>query len=127
MAQQACVFDGSLSIEPPVGDPSGQPTTLMSYTERVYLDRSITANYTLGTDNVVAVAISPLARVNVLSIRVVGGYVLARITTNAGTTQTVPVDPLLILETDNVNITALDLQRQAGIDTEVYIALGEKA
>lgn len=127
MSYQMLKLDGSLSLAPPVGSPSGQPSVLLTLNESVALDRQLSTNVTLSSDAVASVSIGPLTGVNYLSVRASGGKVRVRITSSDGTTQAIPVDPLLILRCDSVNITAIDLTREAGIETEVFLVLGQKS
>lgn len=127
MAQQQLKFEGAITIANPVGSPSGQPTTLLTLNETVYLKRVLSTNMTLDSDPVVSVDLGTLEAVNFVSIRAEGGYLRVRITTSQGTSQAIPCDPSLIIRSDDVNITAIDLLRESTVDTEVYVVLGEKA
>ncbi len=126
MSQQLKI-EGSISIQNPVGSPPGQPTTLLILNDSVFMKRVLSTSYTLDSDTPVSVDLGNLEEVNYLSVRAEGGYVRLRITTTMGTTQAVPVDPSLILRSDDVGITAIELTRESTVDTEVYIVLGEKA
>lgn len=125
--QQELKIEGAITIANPVGSPSGQPTVLLTLEEKVFLKRVLATNVTLDSDALTPVSIGPLAGVNFLSIRASGGYVRVRITSSQGTSQSIPVDPCLILQSDDLDITAIDLLRETTVDTEVYIVLGEKA
>ena len=81
----------------------------------------------LSADSVQSVDLGGLSNVNFLSVRAVGGKIRVRITSADGTNQSIPVDPILVLRSDSVNITALDLTRLANTETEVYIVLAERA
>ena len=74
-----------------------------------------------------SVDLGGLSNVNFLSVRAVGVKIRVRITSADGTNQSIPVDPILVLRSDSVNITALDLTRLANTETEVYIVLAERA
>jgi len=126
-AQQELKLEGSITIANPVGAPSGQPTVLLTLEEKVYLKRVLSTNVSLLTDVLTPVSLGPLAKVNYLIVRAEGGYVRVRITSSQGVTQSIPVDPSLILQSDDLDITAIDLLRESTVDTEVYIVLGEKA
>jgi len=126
MSYQTLELEGSLSLKPPVGSPSGQPMTLMSYSEKVPLERQLTTNMTLTSDSAASVSLGTLTGVNCLSIRAVGGKVRLRVTSADGSLQALPVDPIVILRCDSADITALDVTREAGIETEVFIVLGQK-
>ena len=126
MSYQNLAFTGSASLKPPVGTPSGQPTTLVSYDEKVSLDKCLTGNLTLSTDNATSISLGSLTGVNWLSIRALGAKVRVRITSSDGTSQAIPVDPTLILRSDSVDITAIDVTRTASIETEVFYVFGQK-
>lgn len=87
------------------------------------------ATYVLTADAVVAVNVTPLAAVNYLLVGgVVGGAkVKIRITTADGATQVIPINDFLTLLSRTTAITAIDLQRSAGVLTEVTVVLGELA
>jgi len=127
MSQQQLKVEGSITAQNPVGSPPGQPTTLVKLDDSVFLKKVLSTSYSLLSDSPVSVDLGNLEEVNFLSIRAEGGYVRLRITTTMGTTQAVPVDPSLILRSDDVGITAIELTRESTVDTEVYIVLGEKA
>lgn len=126
MSYQMLTFEGSAQLEPPVGNPSGQPTTLVSYDEKLALARELTTNYTLTSDSAQVVALGPLTGVNFLSIRALGGKIRVRLTSSDGTTQALPVDPFLIIRSDSVDITAIDLTRVTLVETEVFVVMGQK-
>lgn len=118
---------GSDSISPPVGNPSGQPTTLVSKDETLALNNYLSTVVYLTVDTAVSVSLGTLTSVNYLSIRSGDSKIRVRLTSADGTTQAVPVYPSLDLRTDTVGITAIDLTRTAGIDSEVFIVMGQKA
>ena len=126
MSYQNLAFTGSVTLKPPVGFPSGQPTTLVSYDEKVSLDKNLSGNITLSTDNATSISLGALTGVNWLSIRALGAKVRVRITSSDGTTQAVPVDPTLILRCDSVDITAIDVTRTTSIETEVFYVFGQR-
>jgi len=126
MSFQTLELNGSLSLKPPVGSPSGQPSVIATFLEKVSLERQLSVNYSLDGDSVISVNISPLTAVNFLMVKVVGGELRVRITSTDGSTQAIPVDSLLVLISNTVDITAIDLSREAGIQTEVFLVLGQK-
>ena len=123
MPTQMLTFNGEVAVEPPSGNNSGQPTVLVSYSQRVAQERQLVTTYTLDADPVVSVDFGPLTEVNFLSITAVGNKIRVRITSADGTTQAIPVDPSLILRCDSVGITAIDLMRTATYDTDVYLVM----
>ena len=126
MSFQTLELTGSLTSKPPVGTPSGQPSVVATFLEKIPLARQLATNYKLDGDSVVAVNISPLTGVNFLMVKASGGELRVRITSTDGSTQAIPVDSLLILISNTVDITAIDLLREAGIQTEVFLVLGQK-
>lgn len=126
MSFQILELTGSVASKPPVGTPSGQPSILATIAEKIPLERQLAANYTLDGDPVVSVNISPLTGVNFLLVKASGGELRVRITSTDGSTQAIPVDSLLILISNTVDITAIDLLREAGIQTEVFLVMGQK-
>ena len=127
MSTQLLKRTGSDVIAPPVGNPSGQPSTLVSTDETLALRNYLNTVVYLTVDTAVAVSLGPLTGVNYLSIRSGDSKVRVRLTSADGTTQAVPVYPSFSLRSDTVDITAIDLTRTAGIDSEVFIVMGQKA
>ena len=123
MPTQILTFNGEVAVEPPSGNSSGQPTVLVAYSERVAQERQMVTTYTLDADSTVTVDFAPLTEVNFLSIRAVGKKIRVRITSADGSSQSIPVDPTLILRCDSVGITAIDLTRTATYDTDVYLVM----
>jgi len=123
---QTLELSGSLALKPPIGTPSGQPSVIAAFSEKIALERQLSANYTLSSDSAATVSISPLTGVNFLMVKASGGELRVRITSSDGTTQAIPVDSLLVLISNTVDITAIDLLREAGIETEVFLVLGQK-
>lgn len=120
-------LQGSYSTKPTGGNPSGDPEVEALLSERVTLQNKTLGLYDLSADAPVAVDFGGLTNVNVLVIKTVGGKARVRVTSTDGSTQAIPVDSLLILHTKSVPITAIDLTREAGIDTTVRVFLGERA
>jgi hypothetical protein len=114
---------GSIESAPQTGYPAGPASVSVSVEERQYSSVPVTAQYTLAADAQVSVALGPLSAANALHVRPVGGEVLVRITTSHGTLQVIPVDSLLILSSRTTNITAITLQRPAGVEVVVDVLL----
>ena len=123
MPTQMLTFNGEVAVEPPAGNNSGQPTVLVSYSEKVAQERQLVTTYTLDADTPVSVDLGPLTEVNFLSVRAVGNKIRVRITSADGSSQSIPVDPTLLLRCDSVGITAIDLTRTATYDTDVYLVM----
>lgn len=118
---------GSDEIAPPVGNPSGQPSVLVAKDETMPLRNYLTTVVYLTANDPVSVSLGPLTGVNYLSIRSGDSKIRVRLTSADGTTQAVPVYPSLDLRSDTVDITAIDLTRTSGVDSEVFIVMGQKA
>jgi len=118
---------GSDTISPPAGNPSGQPTLLVQKDETMAIRNYLSTVVYLSSDSPVSVSLGPMTGVNYLSIRSGDAAVRVRITSSVGTTQAVSVYPSLDLRSDTVDITAIDLTRTSGIDSEVFIVMGQKA
>ena len=119
---------GQITDQPISGIGSGQPTTTIPLDETVALsDSSMTSAYNLTVDGPVNVDFGTLDGANVIFIKTIGGRVVVRLTSAAGTTQAVPVDSILFLICTSEPITAIDLERVAGQDTRVNVALGQAA
>lgn len=125
--QQRLKLEGSVEVSSPVGNPSGHPQALVQLAEILYTGKYSVQTVTLSADNATSLSLGALSEANFLVIRVDGGKVRVRITSSDGTSQSIPVDPLLILRCDSVGITAIDITRTTGIDTDVYAVLGQKA
>ncbi len=127
MAYKILELQGSVTIDNQAGMVSGQPAVAASINERMTSTSDLSAKYILTADTAQSVNLGGLANVNFLSVRAVGGKIRVRITSSDGTSQSIPVDPILVLRSDSVNITALDLTRLANTETEVHIVLAERA
>ncbi len=112
---------------------SGQPVVDVPLNEVVTLSLSSTQTIELIGDSPVTVLLpGPSSanpggpQANCLLIKIVGPRVKATITTADGAAQVIPVDPLLILNSEGASpITALTLTRTPGVDTFAYVFLGQ--
>lgn len=107
------------------GDLAFQATIL----ERMSLAAKHADVVTLGADPEEEVSFGDLGSAHVVMLRVLtldAGTVLARLTHADGTDQVVPVDPALHLFCSSSPITALSLQRSAGVAARVSVFLGEE-
>ena len=120
-------LSGSYSTTPTSGTPSGDPEVEALIEESVGLTSKTIGVYALTVDTPVTVDFGGLTNANVIAIRAVGGKVKARLTSADGSTQAVPVDPLLLSISKTVPVTAIDLTRVAGVATTVRVFLGERA
>lgn len=101
------------------------PEVLAPFLARLYLDAKLVSRVSLTGDAPVSVAFGSLAAANVVVLQA-NGKVRARLTSSDGSLQALPVDPLLILITSAVSITAIDLTRLPGVNSEVSVFLGER-
>ena len=120
---------GSYTSEPASScTSSGSVTVSAPIDEIVTFKRSPTiAEYELTSDALQTVPFGPATNAHVVLIKTVGGKVRVRLTSADGTTQAIPVDSFLLVISESVPFTALDLLRVAGVITTVKVLLGEKA
>jgi len=128
VANGTFTLSGKYSLRPPVGPTGVNDTTIaVDLSETItILSGKASIPVTLAADGAEAVAFGDIASANIVIIHC-DAKVIARFTSADGTTQAVPVDDLLLLITEAVPITALTLQRVAGILTNAQVVLGVKA
>lgn len=120
-------LSGGYGTSPATGaQASGDPQIDANLDERLSLGNKTSFTVSLAADDVSTVDLCGMTNIHVLVLRTVGGKVRARITSADGSTQSVPVDPLLIFISKSVPITALDLTRVAGVPTTVKVFFGER-
>jgi len=118
---------GSYTSKPAsVGTSSGAATIAAPLEVAVQLQRRTEVELVLDSDSPVAVSIPSASAINAVVLTTVGGKVRARFTSSDGSTQAVPVDPLAVVVSESVDITALDITRVAGQETRVRVFLGER-
>lgn len=83
--------------------------------------------FELTDDSPVSVPLAALAKAHVVFLHVTGGKVRARLTSADGSSQAIPVDPVLYVQSESVPFTALDLTRAAGTHVTVRVLLAESA
>lgn len=81
----------------------------------------------LLVDTPVPVDFGGVISAHVIILKSTLGKVVARVTSGAGATQSIPFDTYLVLMSESEPITAIDLTRVASTPTTVRIALAEKA
>jgi hypothetical protein len=121
-------LSGEFSAAPAVFDLGVQqpPETLGALLHTLYLTRRLVATVSLSGDAPVSVGLGALTGAHAIILQSTA-KVRARLTSSDGVQQAVPVDPLAILLSRAVPVTALDLTRLSGTATEVQVFLGEKA
>lgn len=83
--------------------------------------------FELTDDSPVSVPLAALARAHAVFLRSTGGKVRARLTSADGSSQAIPVDPVMFVISESVPFTALDLTRAAGVQVTVRVLLAEAA
>ena len=119
---------GDYLSQPSSGNPSAYPTVSSPIDETLVLSKTpLTAEYVLTADAAQDVAFGHISNAHVVIIKTVGGKVRVRLTSADGSQQSIPVDSLLVLISQSVPFTALDLTRVTGVQTNVKVLLGERA
>lgn len=100
--------------------------------EKMYLAHKSGDTVTLSSDSPFSIPFAGLTHVNVLYIKSVGGKVRVRVTSADGSQQSLPVSSLVILFADtnggaDPTITAIDVTRVAGQQTDITYLIGEQA
>lgn len=114
---------GSIVTVPPV-ESTGATQVVSQIDKRVLLRRKTEQQFTLLSDSPQSVPLAGLAHVGVLMVQTLRKVTL-RATSADGSQQLVPVDDLLILFSGTVPLTAIDLVRLPGVETEVVVFMGE--
>lgn len=104
---------------------SGCPTFNTPLNEEVLLNLKQFTDVVLGDDAAEAVPFGEVTSAHVVVMKATR-KVTARLTSAEGATQIVPVDTTLLLISESVPFTAIDLQRVVGQSTSVKVFLGEK-
>ena len=120
------VLSGSYTVTP-LSLTSLDPSLATPIDEPLALKSKQPSDITLSVDTPVAVPFGTLVNAHVVILKALGGKVKARLTSADGTTQAIPFDTFLILMSQTVPITAIDLTRVLATATTVKVFLGEKA
>ena len=122
------VLSGSYTTTPLGGEPSFDPNIDAPINEPVQLVKKKIDTIDLDVDTPVVVGLGGLDRVNIMTLKAVGGStVTARITSAKGVQQAVPFDTYLILMSMDEPITAIDLIRTPATETQVRVFLGQES
>jgi len=121
------ILSGTYSTNPTQGNPSAVPSLSAPIDERLQLDNKTVQYFDLTSDAPVAVQFPSGFAANLLIVKTEGGKVRVRITSSDGTTQAIPVDKFLVLFTESVDITAVDLTRELGVEVLVNVFMGDQA
>jgi|APSaa5957512622_1039677.scaffolds.fasta_scaffold356728_1 hypothetical protein len=119
-------WTGEWTTTPTSGVPSGDAVMSTPVNESQPLDVKHYDTIELGADGPTAVTFGGVTNAHVVALRTVGGRVIARLTSADGATQSIPVNPHMILIAEDRPITALDVERVAGQLTTVKVFLGER-
>ena len=119
---------GEFSAAPAVFElgVSQAPEILAPLLHSLYIVRRLNTVVQLDGDTPVSVSFGSLTGAHVLILQSTS-KVRARLTSADGSAQSAPVDPLFVLISLAVPLTALDLTRQASVASVVNVFLGEKA
>ena len=119
-------LQGTMTAEPLLGVTSGIPALTIPLDETYQLDKVLPSQYTLADSTVTDVSLGGLTAINLVWIKVVGSKVRVRITSSDGSTQAIPVDTIFMLESQSIDITAIDLTLLlGGVETTVEVFLGQ--
>lgn len=103
----------------------GCPTIESPFEEKLVLLHKQPEDLYLVDDAVATVPFGDVTDAHLVLIKT-DKKVTVRLTSAEGATQIVPVDSLLYLICETVPYTAIDVQREAGVETNVKVLLGEK-
>ncbi len=117
---------GQWGTSPILGVASAIPSFDAPIDETLQIIRKNTDDLTLTVDTPVVVSLGGLTNVHVLIIKTIGGKIQVRVTSADGTLQAFPVDTFLMLITQSVPFTAIDVTRVANTETQVHVFMGEK-
>jgi hypothetical protein len=119
-------LDGGWSAGPAVSSDALGSDALGVLEKVLYLDRFESGGkLTLSGDAPVSVNFGSLTAAHVVILQTTG-KVRARLTTSDGATQSVPVDPIFVLVSEGVPVTAIDLTRVSGVETIVSVFIGQR-
>ena len=120
------VLSGGYTTTPLEGVPSFAPNIDAPIDEAMTIRTKTEYDQDLTVDTPVALQFGGIASANVVILKSTSGKFRARLTSADGTQQSVPVDSVLVLITQSVPITAIDLTRLPATATTVRVYLAEK-
>lgn len=119
-------LQGGWSTDPLGGDTSFVPSSNAQINEALVLQHKTEYTLSLNSDSPTAVAFGGVTNASVVILKAHGGNpVVATITSAAGVTQTVPLDPVHVTISQGTPITAISLTRTPTVETDVDIFLGD--
>ena len=120
-------FLASYILGPQDDATQGDPDAGVSIEQLMYLaDATVGGSYALAVDSPVPVSLGGLSGVSALILTSTSKCTV-RLTSAAGTQQLVPMDSILVLLSQTVPFTAIDLIRPAGIPVTVKVFLGSSS
>jgi len=123
---ETLLLSGQLTINPsPACGCDPEMGTTVTLAEEMSIAAKLSTSFVLPSDAAFPVDLTMVPEVNALVIDCTA-KVKITVTTADGVAQVIPVDPLLVLLTSSVPITALSITRVAGTDTTVRLVLGDK-
>lgn len=121
-------IEGSVTVAPSFGAPSGVPSIRVPLSEVAQVGVTTPTRYTLDSDDPLDVSLGGADEVNVVSVKVIsGGSVRLRFTSAHGSQQAIPCDDYHLLKTRTHPITAIDMTREAGVQTVVEVLTAKYA
>ena len=120
-------LSGSYDVAPLGSSLSFAPTGTAAISESRGIKAKEVSELLLSVDTPVAVPFGGVANANIVILKAVGGKVRARFTSADGSLQSIPFDTYLILMSETVPVTVIDLTRVAGTETTVRVFLGENS
>lgn len=127
MAADAFKLEGSFSVRPLGAPLSFAPEIGAPISETRNVKAVQQYNVTLTNDLPLSVSFGGVTNAHLVILKSLAGKVGAQITSADGAAQAIPFDTYLILFSESVPITAIDLTRQPAVETMVRIFLAEKA
>ena len=118
---------GGYTNTPLDGVPSLAPNVDAPLDESMVITKKTEYDVDLTVDAPVAVQFGGVVNAHVIIVKTIGGKVKVRLTSADGAQQSVPVDSTIILISQSVPITAIDLTRVPATPTQVRVYLGERA
>lgn len=118
---------GSYTTEPAQGNPSGKTSDSAFINETLFLSTKTTCEIFLTDNNPATIPLGGIEDVNVVMIKTVGGPIQAKITSDLGTEQIIPVDGFFQLITISNPVSQISVTRLTSANTLVNVFLGEKA
>jgi hypothetical protein len=118
-------LNGSYQSLPLDGSPSFSASIIAQINETTTIGKQVAQTIELASDSPEAVAFGDVVGASVVVIKAIGGKIRVRVTSADGSQQAVPCDSFIILMSETVPVTAIDLTRTTGVNTTVQVFLGE--